>query len=222
MEGDSKRARNRKPSKIPRKSHPVSLHPIISDEISSETLHLPQDLTSRLSGNGTPDRLNDIIDGITSEGDDALTRSSSKASIRSTSNLVEPHSPSTNDNHLLPYPLSSRNSSRRDQRSPMKQTERSKKSSTKGKKLHLFKDKNHPSSNYKTNLDRRSQSDSRRKFVGDLRREKLTECMEHYRHCLESAQNSNTINMNDDPANNEKRKQYATILWYDKFSQISL
>ncbi|UJR23441.1 hypothetical protein I4U23_026446 [Adineta vaga] len=39
--------------------------------------------------------------------------------------------------------------------------------------------------------------------------------MEYYRGCLESAQHSNISGMNDDPTNNDKRKQYTTTLWYE-------
>jgi hypothetical protein len=214
MDGHSKRSRHNKSSKQSRRPRPIPLRTIISGEISSKFHHPSDTLTTRSSGSADADRLNDIIDDITSEGDDIRVVTSSKSSIKSTSNLVEPNSPPTNDNHSSLYTLPSANDSFRDRTSTSSvRSGRSKKFSVKDKKLNQFNDKKSFSPSRMNNFDDRTDSTSRRKSIGDIRRHQLTECMEYYRHCLESAQHTNTLGMNDDPTNNDKRKQYTTTLW---------
>jgi len=216
MDGHSKRSRHNKSSKQTRKSRPIPLIPIISGEISSQFRHPSDTLATRSSGSVDIDRLNDIIDDITSEGDDARVGPSSKLPTKSKSNLVEPNSPPTNDNHSSLYTLPSATDSFRDRTSSSStRSGRKKNLSVKDKKLNQFNDKKSFSPNRLNNFDDRSDSTNRRKSIGDIRRHQLTECMEYYRHCLESAQHSNTICMNDDPTNNDKRKQYTTTLWYE-------
>ncbi|CAF4407523.1 unnamed protein product, partial [Adineta steineri] len=108
MDSHSKRSRHNKPSKQSRKTRPNPLRPIISGELSAQFPHQSDTLTIRSSGSGDLDRLNDIIDDITSEGDDvrvAPSSSSSKYSQKIPSNLVEPNSPPRNDNHSSLYTL---------------------------------------------------------------------------------------------------------------------
>jgi len=214
MDGHSKRSRH-KPPKQPRKSRPTPLVPIVSGEIASQFHHPLETLTNRSSGNADIDRLNDIIDDITSEGDDPRGGSSSKLSTKSsTSKLVEQNSPPINDNHDSPYILPSSHDTYRD-RTSSSSSRRAKKLSAKDKKLNQLANRKSFSPSRTNNFDDRTDSANRRKSIGDQRRHELTECMEYYRHCLESAQNSNTIGINDDPTNNEKRKQYTTTLWYE-------
>jgi hypothetical protein len=210
MDGHSKRSRHNKT----RKPRPIALRPIISGEISSQFHHPSDNLTARSSGSADIDRLNDIIDDITSEGDDARVGPSSKLRRESKSNLVEPNSPPINDNHSSLYTLPSANDSYRDRTSSSVRSGR-KKFSGKDKKLNQLSVKKSYSPSRSNNFDDRTDSTNRRKSIGDIRRQQLTECMEYYRHCLESAQHSNTICMNDDPTNTDKRKQYATTLWYE-------
>ncbi|CAF4524129.1 unnamed protein product, partial [Rotaria magnacalcarata] len=189
-----------------------SLRPIISGEISPQFQHSETGSTRR-AGSANSDRLNDIIDDITSEGDDARTGSSSKAATKSTSKLVEPSSPTINENRESLFTLPSASNSYRSQTSSTQKSDRRKKSTGKDRKSNQYTDRNGFSPVRTSNNDDRPDPISRRRSMGELRRHQLTECMEYYRHCLESAQNSNPISINDDPTNNEKRKQYATTLW---------
>lgn len=202
MDSHSKRSRHNKNSKQSRKPH-SALRPIISGEISSQFQN-SEGSSARRSGSGNSDRLNDIIDDITSEGDDARAIPLSKDQKRSTSTLVEPISPPVNDNHSSLFTLPTVPSSWRD---------RPKKGSGRDKKLGNFGNSKSFSPIRTNTFDDRSDSTSRRRSIGEVRRNQLTECMEYYRHCLESAQHLNPISMNGDPTNNEKRKQYSTTLW---------
>ncbi|CAF0935780.1 unnamed protein product [Rotaria sordida] len=205
MDGHSRRSRHTKGSKQSRKPHPNALRPIISGEITPQYPYQSESSITRPPGSINSDRLNAIIDDITSEGDDVRTIPSSKVSTKSTSNLVEPNSPPINDNHLSLFTLPPANIYNRDRTSSTQRPERTRRSSIKDKKCFP------PIST----IDDRTDPNGRRRSIGEFRRHQLTECMEYYRHCLESAQNSNTISINDDPTNNDKRKQYATTLWYD-------
>ena len=98
MDTQSKRIRHPKGPKQVRKPRPNPLRPIISGEVASQFFRHADSLTTRSSGSGDPDRLNDIIDDITSEGDDTRAVSSSKYSGKPTQNVVAPLSPSGNDN----------------------------------------------------------------------------------------------------------------------------
>ncbi|CAF3338859.1 unnamed protein product [Rotaria sp. Silwood1] len=210
MEGHLRRSRHNKFPKQPRKPHPTALRPIISGEVSPQFQHQSEASTARPSGSVNSDRLNDIIDDITSEGDDVRAGSSSKVSTKSTSNLVEPNSPPINDNHSSLFILPPASTYNRDRTSSTQRPER-KKNSGKDKKSNQRGDRKCFSPT--RTMDDRTDPNSRRRSIGEFRRHQLTECMEYYRHCLESAQNSNTIIMNDDPTNTDKRKQYATTLW---------
>ncbi|CAF4611515.1 unnamed protein product [Rotaria sp. Silwood1] len=212
MDGHLRRSRHNKFPKQPRKPHPTALRPIISGEVSPQFQHQSEASTARPSGNVNSDRLNDIIDDITSEGDDVRAGSSSKVSTKSTSNLVEPNSPPINDNHSSLFILPPASTYNRDRTSSTQRPER-KKNSGKDKKSNQRGDRKCFSPT--RTMDDRTDPNSRRRSIGEFRRHQLTECMEYYRHCLESAQNSNTIIMNDDPTNTDKRKQYATTLWYE-------
>ena len=215
MDGHIKRSRHNKSSKQSRKSRPITLRPIISGEITSQYPNASDTLTVRSSGSPDIDRLNDIIDDITSEGDDGRVGPTS-SKIPSKSKLVEPDSPPINDNHSSLYTLPTSNDLYRDRTSSSSiRSGRTKKYSIKEKKLNQFNDKKSYSPNRSNNFDDRIDSTNRRKSIGEIRRHKLTECMEYYRDCLESAQQLNTICINDDPTNNDKRKQYTTILWYE-------
>jgi hypothetical protein len=214
MDEHSKRPRHNKPPKQSRKSRPVPLRPIISGEILPQFHHPSDTLTNRSSGSADLDRLNDILDDITSEGDDARSGPASKLPIKTTSNLVEPNSPPINENHSSLYTLPSANNSYPDRTSSSSiRSGRTKKYSGKDKKLNKLADRKSFSPSRMSSSDDRIDSINRRKSIGEIRRHQLTECMEYYRHCLESAQNSNTLGMNDDPTNNDKRKQYTTTLW---------
>jgi hypothetical protein len=214
MDTHSKRTRHNKSSKQSRKPRPVPLHPIISGEIPPQFSHPSGTLTARSSISGDPDRLNDIIDDMTSEGDDARVGQSPKLPTRSTSNLVEPNSPPTNDNRSSLYALPiSLDYSRGRLPPPSTRSGRTKKLAYKEKGPNRSGSEKYFSPNRKKSVDDGTDSTNRRKSIGDVRRQHLTECMEYYRHCLESAQNSNIICMNDDPTNNDKRKQYSTSLW---------
>ncbi|CAF3845600.1 unnamed protein product [Adineta steineri] len=223
MDGHSKRSRHNKPSKQSRKTRPNPLRPIISGELSAQFPHQSDTLTIRSSGSGDLDRLNDIIDDITSEGDDvrvAPSSSSSKYSQKNPSNLVEPNSPPRNDNHSSLYTLPPSSGFNRDRlpsttTATLNRSGRTKKSSIRDRKISQFGDKKTFSPSRTNSFDDRIDTTSRRKSIGDVRRQQLTEVMEYYRDCLESAQNSNAVGMNDDPTNNEKRKQYTTTLWYE-------
>jgi hypothetical protein len=214
MDGHSKRSRHNKSSKQSRKSRPTPLVPIVSGEIASQFHHPLEALTNRSTGNADTDRLNAIIDDITSEGDDPRVSSSSKLSTKSsTSKLVEPNSPPVNDNHSSLYTLPSSHDTYSNRPSSSSSSRRSKKYSPKDKKLQQLAGRKSFSPNRTGGFDDRTDSTNRRKSIGDQRRHQLTECMEYYRYCLESAQNSNIIGISDDPTNNEKRKQYTTTLW---------
>ena len=211
MDGHSKRTRHNKSSKQNRKSRPSPLAPIVSGEIASQFHHSLEALTNRSAGN---DRLNDIIDNITSEGDDLGAGSSSKLSSKSsTSKLIEPNSPPVNDNHSSLYALPSSHDTYSD-RTSSASSRRSKRFSPRDRKLQQqLADRKSFSPSRTGSSGDRADSAGRRKSIGDQRRHELTECMEDYRYCLESAQNSNTIGITDDPNNSEKRKQYTTTLW---------
>lgn len=214
MDGHSKRSRHNKPPKQSRKNRPIGLRPIISGEITSQ-FHNPSDtLTNRSSGSADPDRLNDIIGEITSENDDARVETSSKYSSKSRSILVEPDSPEVINNRDSLFTLP-RASDAYVNRTSLMRSGRSKKLTAKEKKLAQFNEKQ-PRSPCRSNdhVDH-TDSSNRRKSIGDVRRQELTQCMEYYRNCLECAQHSNTISIDNDPTNNEKRKQYATALWYE-------
>ncbi len=213
MDSHSKRPRNKPPKQL-RKGRPVPLRPIISGEIISQFPHSSSTLTTRSSGSPVTDRLNDIIDDITSEGDDARGGPASKPLSKSSSKLVEPDSPIMNENHSSPFTLPSANDFYPD-RTPSSSARpgRPRKTPLRDKKQMQYADKNSPSPSRTSNFDDRTDSTSRRKSIGDIRRHKLTECMEYYRHCLESAQHSYTMGMNDDPTNSDKRRQYTTTLW---------
>ncbi|CAF1432632.1 unnamed protein product [Adineta ricciae] len=208
MDSQSKRIRHPKGSKQMRKPRPNPLRPIISGEVASQFFPHADSLTTRSSGSGDLDRLNDIIDDITSEGDDTRAVSSSKYSGKSTSNVIEPPSPPVNDNHSSLYTLPRSNDY-------SNRTSRSKKFTFKDAKLKKFSEKNHYSPSRANDSDDRIDTSTRRKSIGDVRRQQLTEFMEYYRHCLESAQNSNALGIYDDPTNNDRRKQYTTTLWYE-------
>ncbi|CAF3677642.1 unnamed protein product [Rotaria socialis] len=214
MDNHPKRSRHPKFPKSSRKSHPISLRPIISGEISSQFQHSETGNIRRASS-ANSDRLNDIIDDITSEGDDSRTGSLSKAATKSTSKLVEPSSPTMNENRESLFTLPSASNSYRGQASSTQKSDRRKKSTGKDRKSNQYTDRKGFSPTRTSNNDDRPDPISRRRSMGELRRHQLTECMEYYRHCLESAQNSNPISINDDPTNNEKRKQYARALWYE-------
>jgi hypothetical protein len=211
MEHHSKRSRQNKPPKSSRKSRPIPLRPIISGEISSPFLHQSDTLTNRSSASGDLDRLNDIIDDITSEGDDARAAPPSKHVPKSTNNLVEPDSPPIIDNHSSLYTLPT--DYYPDRPSSGARFSRTKRPSTKPTKSDRFDEKKTFSPSRTISTDDKSELTNRRKSVGDLRRQQLTECMEYYRHCLESAQHSNTIYLNDNPTDIDKRKQYTTAIW---------
>jgi hypothetical protein len=214
MDGHSKRTRHNKLPKQPRKSRPIPLRPIISGEISSQYSHQSDTLTARSSGSGDLDRLNYIIDDITSEGDDArVAPSSSNLPRKTVSNLVVPNSPPVNENHESLYTLPYSSDYNPDRTSSTTRSGRSKKPSNKDKQFRQFGETKNFSPSRKNNSDDRTDATNRRKSVGDARRHQLTEFMEYYRNCLESAQNSNTIGINDDPTKNDKRKQYTTTLW---------
>jgi hypothetical protein len=214
MDGHSKRTRHNKLPKQTRKSRPIPLRPIISGEISSQYSHQSDTLTARSSASGDLDRLNYIIDDITSEGDDArVAPSSSNFPRKSVSNLVEPNSPPLNENHGSLYTLPRSSDYNPDQTSSTIRSGRPKKPSNKDKQFRQFGETKNFSPSRKNNPDDRIDATNRRKSIGDARRHQLTEFMEYYRNGLESAQNSNTIGINDDPTKNDKRKQYTTTLW---------
>lgn len=215
MDNHSKRSRHNKPPKQPRRPRPIALRPIISGEIAPSFHHPSDILTNQSSAGADIDRLNDIIDDITSEGDDVRVGSSSQISTRSNSSrLVEPNSPPVNENHSSLYTLPTLNDTYRSRTSSSSmRSGRTKRFSTKDKRSQQFGDKKAFSPSRMNTFDDRTDSSSRRKSIGEQRRHQLTDCMEYYRHCLESAQNANAIGINDDPTNNEKRKQYTTALW---------
>ena len=200
----SKRTRHNKSSKSSRKPRPVSLQPIISGEIASPFNRTLDALINQASGNPEIDRLNDIIDDITSENDDIRVNSSSQVSTRSSSSkLVEPTSPQMNENHQSLYTLRLSNDTYpnkpgRPKRFPGKEK--------RGEIKSFSPLRNNP-------FEDRPDSTNRRKSIGEQRRFQLTDCMEYYRHCLESAQNSYPMGINDDPAKSERRQQYTTALW---------
>ena len=211
MDGHSKRSRH---NKLPKQSR--RLHPIISGEIPRVYRHASDTLTNRSSGSADPDRLNDIIDDITSEGDEGRVGPSSKYSIKSpTSKLVEPESPTLNENRSSLYILPTSNDTYPDRTSSSSaRSGRTKKNSAKeNKKFNQLRERKSFSPSGTNVFEDRTDASNRRNSIGDIRRQQLTQFMEYYRHCLESAQNSNTVGMNDDPTNTEKRKQYTTALW---------
>lgn len=213
MDNHPKRMRHNKPPKNSRRPRPGILRPIKSGEIASQFPPHPDSLNARSSGSGDVDRLNDIIDDITSEGDDARAASTSRYSGKSTSAIVEPPSPEVNDNHASFYTLPSSSDFYRDRTSSgSTRSARPKKTPLKDRKSQ-FSDKGNYSPSRASNFDDRTDTCVRRKSIGDVRRQELTEFMEHYRHCLESAQHSNAPGMIDDPSKNEKRKEYTTALW---------
>jgi len=212
MDVHSKRSRHNKSSKQPRK-----LRPIISGELPPIYPRGSDSLANLSSGSGDPDRLNNIIDDITSETDEARAGPPSKLIIKSPrSNLVEPESPPVIDNHSSLHTLPKSIDLCRDQLiSSTARSARTKKG--KDKKLQQLRDQKHFSPNRNSGhfYDDRTDSSNRRRSIGDLRRQELTNTMEYYRNCLESAQNSCNINMNDDPTNVDRRKQYMTAIWLE-------
>lgn len=200
----SKRTRHNKPSKSSRKSRPISLQPIISGEISSPFHRSLDVLTGQSSGNTDSNRLNDIIGDITSENDEMRVNTSSQLSSRSSSSkLVEPSSPQLNENHDSLFTLPSTNENYRNKSSRVKRftakEKRGEKKSFSPIRISSFDD--------------RTDSSNRRKSIGEHRQHQLTECMEYYRRCLESAQNSYPMGNNDDSAKTERHQQYTTALW---------
>ena len=200
----SKRTRHNKSSKPSRKSRPISLQPIISGEISAP-FHRPLDvLTGQSSSNTDSNRLNDIIGDITSENDEMRVNTPSQLSARSSSSrLVEPDSPQMNENHQSLFTLPSTNENFRNKPG------RAKRFSAKEKRA----EKKSFSPSRTSPFDDRTDSSTRRKSIGDQRQHQLTECMEYYRRCLESAQNSYPMGNQDDSINTERRQQYTTALW---------
>lgn len=213
MDVHSKRTRHNKSSKSSRKAHPNALRPIISGELVPQFQHQSEGAPLRASSSGNSDRLNDIIDDITSEGDDARSAPSTKPSIKLAPNLTEPKSPPVNDNRLSPYTVPSAKGYHLDRAPASTKPDRARKYSTRERKSGPFNDRKGFSPSRANAFDDRSDPSSRRRSIGELRRHQITECMEYYRHCLESAQHSSVLNINDDPTNPEKRKQYATTLW---------
>lgn len=200
----SKRTRHNKSSKSSRKSRPISLQPIISGEIAAPFHHSLNALIDQSAGNPEGDRLNDIIDDMTSENDEVRVHSLSRLSTRSSSSrLVEPSSPQLNENHQSLYVLPSSNDTYR------KPSARPKRFPGKEKR-----GENRTFSPLRPGTSEdRVDSSNRRKSIGELRRDELTDRMEFYRHCLESAQNSYPLGINDDPTKNERRQEYTTALW---------
>ena len=147
-----------------------------------------------------PNRLDDLIDNLTSEADDASTALSSRYSNKSFNNLIDPDSPPINDNHRPIYPLPSTDPSSFRNRKPSKNK----------KKLNRFaKDGDYSS----PSREKESDIMHRRKSLGDERRHQLTDCIEFYGACLESAQQFHPIGLNQNSATNDQRKQYTTALW---------
>lgn len=200
----SKRTRHNKSSKSSRKSRPISLQPIISGEISSPFHRSLDVLTGRSSSNTDSNRLIDIIGDITSENDEMRVTTPAQLSARSSSSrLVEPDSPQMNENRdsLFTLPLSNETYA--------KKPGRAKRFSAKEKRG----EKKSFSPIRISSFDDRPDSSNRRKSIGDQRQYQLTECMEYYRRCLESAQNSYPMGNHDDSIKTERRQQYTTALW---------
>ena len=189
MDDLSAKARQSKQSKIYRKSRqqknlPTSLRknsPICNERQSGS-------VSGRSSTRGDISRLNDLINDMTSEGDEGrgsfLPGSQEK--------LVEPNSPVPNENRLIPFPL------------PVVDSASGSRENYQRKKKNRFSKGNG-----------RTRSGSQQpENVGEVRREQLTECFETFRTYWESAQNANIIYSNDKFQNEAARNVYQKSLWF--------
>lgn len=197
MENSSKRTRHNKTSKVNRKSRAAPSNSSIPDRFSRVSGSSPR----RSAVRSDPKRLDDLIDNLTSEADDASVIHQTNVRTRSSNNLVDPDSPPINANRVPFFMLPTANSST---------SRNSKPSKNKRKPSRSTKEQDYSS----TNREKEGEIMNRRKSVGDERRHQLTECMEYYRACLETAQQFHSIYKNDETSK-EQRKQYATALWYE-------
>ena len=194
MDNPSKRSRHNRTSKPLRRSRPTPLLPIVSGEIPPPYPRQSGSLSSRTSTQTDRNRLNELIDHITS--DDAREPSLSRPPTRSLSNLVEPDSPQKNENHASLY------------------TQQYEPQAAKGKSnFHRLEEKKSFSPGRKKTRHEETEGKHQRPSLGEQRHQQLTTCMESYGSYLESAQQFYMLGMNDNTSSDEQRKLYTSTLW---------
>ena len=191
MDNPSKRSRHDKSSKSARKTRTNT-----GSEPSPQYSRHSDISSSRTSTQSDRNRLNDLIDHITSESENPREPSGTRRPTRSSSNLVEPESPPANNNHSSLYVLQYENETSTGKPFPYR----------------LEQKRNFSSGRKKTRQDE-TDGKHRRQSLGEQRHCQLTKCMESYGSYLESAQQFYTLGMNDTTSSEEQRKLYFTTLW---------
>jgi hypothetical protein len=201
MDNDSKRTRPNKSSRETRST------PQRSGEVSYQLPHHPESHSQESPTNNENDLLNVILGEMTSDADDTRVPSTSSIlSTRMTTNDDEDLSPPIHKCRPSFDAIPSIRTSILTTKPP--------RTSKHGRKPNRNKDGTYNSSNRSRNYDEKYDLATRRKSLGDLRREQLTQHMkDFYQDWFEIDQNSNINYIHDNLTNDDKRKQYSTSLW---------
>ena len=216
MDEHSKRPRHSKSNKGSRRPRAIiPLQPIRSGEVpglfSVQGAHSRGD-PSVHDGAG---QMKEIIDDLTSEGDDTRDRSSSRFSSASRK-LIEPQSPQHNDNHSSLYALRSfRDGFASPDPSPDARSPRPRKSGGKDRRADSFSNKKYSSPSRTNSVTEKSHPTSQKSSIGELRRSRLIECMKYYQKTVNSTQQFQSLRMSEDPikADKQKKELHAMNVW---------